>query len=163
MLPEARSSSVVLRLCQPTDADVRGLIAELDALNFRLYPPESCYLDPPEELERQRATMLAADIDGAIVGCGGVKYVRTWAELKRLYVRPEFRRHGIAKQLLAELEEVAVGAGRSLMRLETGIHQTEAIAFYEWCGYRRAERFYPYELDPLSVFMEKSIGDGSVI
>lgn len=151
--------SVVLRSCQPTDADVRELIAELDALNFRLYPPESCYLDPPEEMQRQRATMLAADIDQQIVGCGGVKYVQTWAELKRLYERPEFRRHGIARRLLAELEQVAVTAGRSLMRLETGIHQTEAIAFYERCGYQRAERFYPYEPDPLSVFMEKPIGE----
>ncbi len=60
-------------------------------------------------------------------------------------------------RILAELEKAALGAGYSLLRLETGVHQTEALMMFEKQGYTRVPRFGDYPDDPLSVFMEKSI------
>jgi putative acetyltransferase len=45
--------------------------------------------------------------------------------------------------------------GCRIFRLETGIHQHEALAFYAAAGYQRRGRFGDYPDDPLSVFMEK--------
>jgi putative acetyltransferase len=73
---------------------------------------------------------------------------------------PEARRRGIAHRLLAHLELLAAGDGRSLVRLETGIAQPEAIALYERSGFRRISPFPPYGPDPLSLFMEKALAAG---
>ena len=53
---------------------------------------------------------------------------RGWGEVKRMYVRPDQRGRGIGARVLAELEKIAREAGLPLLRLETGIHNTEALA-----------------------------------
>ena len=45
----------------------------------------------------------------------------------------------------------------SVLRLETGIYQTEAIGLYEGFGFQRRSPFGEYKADPLSVYLEKSI------
>ncbi|NBM19232.1 GNAT family N-acetyltransferase [Streptomyces sp. GC420] len=66
------------------------------------------------------------------------------AELKRMYVVPQARGLGLARRILAELEERARAAGRSRMVLETGTAQPEAIALYESSGYLPTEKFGYY-------------------
>jgi putative acetyltransferase len=53
------------------------------------------------------------------------------------------------------LERNARERGISTLRLETGIHQPEAIGLYEKLGFRKRDRFGEYPDDPVSVFMEK--------
>jgi GNAT superfamily N-acetyltransferase len=57
------------------------------------------------------------------------------AELKRMYVAPEARGRGLARAMLAHLEDTARAAGAEVMVLETGLAQPEAIALYESSGY----------------------------
>jgi putative acetyltransferase len=45
----------------------------------------------------------------------------------------------------------------SLLRLETGIYQPEAIALYERYGFQRRPPFGEYKVDPMSVYLEKHI------
>jgi GNAT superfamily N-acetyltransferase len=83
-----------------------------------------------------------------------------YAEVKRMYAREPGR--GIGKALLARLEAEARNAGKRLLRLETGIHQTAAIALYERWGFRRRGPFGHYaELSPnataTSVFYERPL------
>ena len=59
------------------------------------------------------------------------------AEVKRMYVRPEFRGRGYSAAILAELERRANADGYRTVRLETGNRQPEAIRLYESRGYRR--------------------------
>jgi len=47
--------------------------------------------------------------------------------------------------------------GLRLMRLETGIHQPEALALYRRAGYAERAPFGEYVADPLSVYMEKTL------
>jgi putative acetyltransferase len=61
----------------------------------------------------------------------------------------------VAKQLVARLEAELVARDVPLARLETGIHQPEALALYRRLGYVEREPFGGYALDPLSVFFEK--------
>jgi GNAT superfamily N-acetyltransferase len=57
------------------------------------------------------------------------------AEIKRMYVVPRAQRRGLARLMLAHLEQTAAEAGADVMVLETGIAQPEAIALYSSSGY----------------------------
>ncbi|CAL9536987.1 GNAT family N-acetyltransferase [Streptomyces sp. Tu 3180] len=66
------------------------------------------------------------------------------AELKRMYVIEQMRGRGLARRVLAALEEDARAAGRVRMVLETGTKQPEAIALYVSSGYEPCEKFGYY-------------------
>ncbi len=72
-----------------------------------------------------------------------------------MYVRPAFRGRGFAKLMLDHLAEYARAHGVTLLRLETGIHQHEAIGLYQRMGFYQIPPFGDYKDDPLSVFYEK--------
>lgn len=143
---------------QPDSAVARALIAELDAVLNPHYPPESRHGYSVEKLILQGVAFFVVYLDEQAVGCGGVQiFGDEYAELKRMYVRPGFRGRGVGKQLLAHLEAYAAERGIRVLRLETGVAQTEAIGLYEGFGFRRIPPFGPYLEDPLSICMEKKL------
>ena len=85
-------------------------------------------------------------------------YGTEYGELKRMYVRPQFRGLGFGKLLLDHLADHARTRGVGLLRLETGIHQKAAIRLYEREGFHRIPPFGPYFDDPVSLCYEKRIG-----
>jgi GNAT superfamily N-acetyltransferase len=98
----------------------------------------------PADFAPPAGTFLVASLDGEPVGCvawrthggdGGT------AELKRLYTAPAVRGRGLARRLLAAVEESARSHGRKRIILECGHRQPEAIALYESSGYERIEDF----------------------
>ena len=138
--------------------DVIALISALDAYQGALYPPESNYHVSVEALKRSNVLFcVVRDADGMALGCGAVVLLDGYGELKRMYVSPAQRGRGIAKAIITFLEREAARRGCSTLRLETGIHQAEAIGLYGRAGYARRGRYGDYPEDPLSVFMEKRI------
>ena len=136
----------------------RELIAELDAILDPQYPAESRHGYSVDRLLDAGVAFFVVYADEAAAGCGGVELVgREYAELKRMYVRPAFRGTGLGWHLLEHLVEHARAHGLSVVRLETGIHQTEALALYERSGFERIGPFGPYREDPNSVFMERRL------
>src|SRR5271168_5104885 len=126
----------------PDQPEVIALIAELDAYQDTLYPPESRhYLDLGSLKQSNVFFAVARDSAGRAIGCGAVVLYPEFAEIKRMYVSPRGRGQGIAKKLLALLESQAIGAGRRLLTLETGPYQPEALALYASAGYERRETF----------------------
>jgi len=77
----------------------------------------------------------------------------------RVYVPSNQRGKGIAQAIMKELESYLVKQAATYARLETGIHQKEAIQLYEKLGYYRIVPFGEYTEDPLSVFLEKKLCD----
>jgi GNAT superfamily N-acetyltransferase len=70
------------------------------------------------------------------VACGGVKRLDdATGEIKRMFVAPEARGRGVARALLAALEETARGLGYERVRLDTGAKQPHAQALYASAGY----------------------------
>ncbi len=59
--------------------------------------------------------------------------------------------------MLDHLAAQARQAGVTVLRLETGIHQAEAIGLYERYGFERVAPFGEYQPDPNSVFFEKRL------
>ncbi len=85
---------------------------------------------------------------------------RRTAEVKRMYVVPGARGTGLARRLLARLEESAAAAGAEAMVLETGTAQPEAMALYESSGYARIENFGHYRWSPQNRCYGKPLAAG---
>ncbi|WP_415952708.1 GNAT family N-acetyltransferase [Streptomyces sp. KLOTTS4A1] len=120
-----------------------GDVTPLDAGMF--VPPQGLYL-------------MAYDDEGRPLATGGWRtqdandegYSDGDAELKRMYVVREARGLGLARRILALLEEDARGRGRTRMVLETGTEQPEAIALYVSSGYEPCAKFGHYRFHPAS-------------
>ena len=139
-------------------ADAIALIAELDAYQSGLYPPESHHaLDLGSVQEQRLLFVLARNDAGHAVGCGAVVLSGQYGELKRVYVRPQQRQCGLAKKILQTLEQAAMASACSVLKLESGPYQPEALGLYARCGYAHCGPFGTYSHDPLSVFMEKKL------
>ena len=143
---------------RPDTADAQMLIAELEQHLAPFYPATSRHGYSVEKLIRQGVAFFIARQDDVPAGCGGVQFFGTeYGELKRMFVRPQFRGLGLAKLMLQHLEQHTREHGIHLLRLETGIHQKEAIGLYERMGFQSIPPFGEYLDDPLSRFFEKRI------
>jgi putative acetyltransferase len=142
----------------PTTSDATALIAELDAHLEPLYPSESRHGFSVQKLIADSVAFFVIRVGGAPAGCGGIKLFGTeYGEVKRMYVRPQFRGLGLAKLLLDHLIDYARSQGVGILRLETGIHQHAAIGLYEQMGFKRIPPFGEYRDDPVSRCYEKRI------
>lgn len=89
-------------------------------------------------------TFVVAYAGGEPVGCGGVRRLdaRT-AEIKRMYAVPRARGHGIGRGILEHLERHAASFGADRVLLETGRHNTAALALYRRAGYEPCCSYVP--------------------
>ena len=147
----------------PDSADALALIGELDAILTPMYDARDRHGYSVETLKRQGVHFFVVRCDGEVAGCGGVQFFDAtpadagFGELKRMYVRPRFRGLGLGRRLVEHLSAVAVSHGLDIVRLETGVHQTEAIALYEKVGFRRIPPFGDYPDSPVSLCYEKRL------
>ncbi|MBN8878925.1 MAG: GNAT family N-acetyltransferase [Sphingobacteriales bacterium] len=103
-------------------------------------------------------TVVIAYGGGQAVGCGCFKKLNdSTVEIKRMYVKPEYRRQGISSAVLNELETWALESGYSEAVLETGNQQDEAIALYKKQGYEVIPNYPPYEAMETSICMKKRL------
>ncbi|MBJ6632997.1 GNAT family N-acetyltransferase [Streptomyces sp. I5] len=140
-VPYDHPDAVKLDAAVQAEYDIRygdgGDATPMDPADFR--PPNGIYL-------------IAYDALGVPVASGGWRVQDANeegnrdgdAELKRMYVVEEMRGRGLARRILAALEEDARAAGRVRMVLETGTKQPEAIALYTSSGYEPCEKFGYY-------------------
>jgi GNAT superfamily N-acetyltransferase len=150
--------AVIITPERPDSADAAALIAELEADLTPLYPDESRHGLNAEQLIAQAVAFFVLRDNDTPAGCGGIRLFGTeYGEVKRMYVRPPFRRLGFGKLLLDHLANHARAQGVGLLRLETGIHQAAAIRLYERMGFQRIGPFGAYALDPLSLYFEKRL------
>ncbi|TCD11737.1 N-acetyltransferase [Pedobacter frigidisoli] len=92
------------------------------------------------------------------VACGAIKpFSDTAAEVKRMFVHPDYRKQGIAAKILTELEQWAAELGFSECVLETGKKQPEAIALYQKVGYQITPNYGQYIGVENSVCMTKPL------
>ena len=150
--------STIITQERPDTADAIQLIEELEAHLEPLYPRESRHGLSVDRLISEGVAFFVLRSHDARAACGGVKLVDAqYGELKRMYVRPQFRGSGFGMLLVNHLADYALANGIDLLRLETGIHQRAAIRMYERMGFQRIERFGEYKADPLSLFFEKHL------
>ncbi|WP_435209464.1 GNAT family N-acetyltransferase [Micromonospora sp. bgisy143] len=101
---------------------------------------------------------LAVVVRGRAVACGGLQSLdAVTGEIKRMYVRPAYRGRGIARHLLAALEECAFRQGHTVVCLETGTYLPAAIGLYTSCGYEPIPVYGEYVGNPYSVCFAKRL------
>jgi putative acetyltransferase len=146
---------------EPFDSpDAGRLVGALDAELSLLYKPEQRFGPnlKPEHLSPGLGTFVLARAEGRAVGCGALRRLdSTTGEVKRMYVEPEVRGRGVAKQILDRLEAAARELTLNRLVLETGIHQADAIALYTRAGFRPVPCWDEYAGSSTSVCYEKLI------
>ncbi|MFD9898636.1 GNAT family N-acetyltransferase [Mesorhizobium sp. NPDC059025] len=147
-----------ITLEDPAKPEIVALLEDGERYGASLYPAESNHFLSIDELRADNVRFaVARDADGVAIATGALALNDGWAELKRMWVVPTARGKGLSRAVLAELEASARAAGITLLRLETGIANHEALGLYERSGFVRIGPFGEYRPDPLSVFMEKRL------
>ena len=151
--------------------EARSLIEALNAELSALYPePGGTHfrLDP-EEVAPGRGAFLVCREGGVPAGCGAVRLLEGGdAEVKRMYVVPGRRGHGLGGRILAALEAEARALGARRIVLESGVRQGPALALYATAGFTSIEPYGEFlrpELEAhvkagISVYMGKDLGPG---
>ncbi len=154
--------TAMIKIVEIDPRQAKGLIEKLDRYQASLYPSESNHLDSLDVLCNESVTMVGAMENNLLLAIGAVKIFNDYGETKRVYVPENHRGKGLAKQLMATLEQKLIEKSIPYAKLETGIYQYEAIGLYQQLGYKECQPFGSYSVDPLSVFMSKILGSDRV-
>lgn len=154
--------SVSVRVTAPDNPAVQILLEQLNQYLAVRYPAEANHIDSLEELEKPNVVFVSAWEHEDVLGCGAIKFLTDeiqYGEIKRLYVADYARGRGISEMMMKHLERAAIERDVSVLRLEAGKQQPEAIALYRKLGYLERGAFAGYENEniELSVFMEKRL------
>jgi GNAT superfamily N-acetyltransferase len=148
---------MLVEVREATEGDLEPAIRLIEEYYLDL---EIVVRDSPAELDRYRIWL--AWCDGIPAGCillRGLPEVDGAGEIKRMYVRPQFRRFGLAKQLLQALEKHATSAGLRWLYLDTKDDLVVAIEFYRRNGFVDCER---YNANPqATIFMRKKLAEAA--
>ncbi|RJT89521.1 GNAT family N-acetyltransferase [Cryobacterium melibiosiphilum] len=114
---------------------------------------------PSDDLQGMTGVFVVAERSGAPVGCGGMRIVdATTGELARIYVDAAARGQGIGALIVRRLEELAVEAGLTRLRLDTRSDLVEARRLYARLGYVEGSR---HNDDPYAEhWFAKELGSG---
>ena len=143
--PEPLTSAVAAALIAALNLELLARYPEPGATHFSL---------DPDEVAPGTGIFVVARRHGRPVGCGALRRVHEAAlmrelgpqvgELKRMYVAPDVRGHGIGRALLDRLEAEARMLGLARLVLETGTRQAEALALYRRAGFTEIPAYGEY-------------------
>lgn len=156
--------SLVIRPAWDAKEEIRQLFAEYTALLVTGNPAFQHYLDVQnyereiEHLEEKygepAGRLYLAEWEGGTAGCVALHPLGCGlAELKRLYVRPAFRGHGIGRALTEQIIADARAEGYHTLQLDTQPFLPEAIRLYRKLGFAEMKGYNPSPL-PETIYMK---------
>jgi len=153
------TSVTILPVSSPAGiAQARELFLEYAAslgfsLRFQNFDAELAAL--PGDYAPPGGRLLLVEWEGQLAGCGALhKLASDVCEMKRLYLRPQFRGKGIGRAIAEHLIADARAIGYSRMRLDTvGPVMKDAVAMYRKLGFKEIP---PYRDNPMAgtLYME---------
>jgi GNAT superfamily N-acetyltransferase len=134
---------------QPESVETSGALAIVHAASDELQQRYGGDADNKhlhvDELRPPGGLFLVARRERQLVGGVGLRSIGDrelhFAEVKRLWVRPDLRREGIGLVLMHEIESHAKELGKVRLFLETGPAQPEALALYKANGWTEIEKY----------------------
>lgn len=149
---------MLIRKTNPETLEAREMMDLLWGDVQRYYSFEAPNPMKPGDFQGDRAAFWIAKSDNVVAGSIAIAPLNeSEAELDVMYVRPEYRRSGIAKELLNTLESFAKEKGFARIKLRAGEPQVEAVKFYEGQGFARIPPFGKWTTDPTAWCFEKKI------
>lgn len=137
--------------------DFKNLVDELNAYLKVVDGEEHAFYNQYNGIENLNHVVVAY-LDNEPVACGAFKkFNSSSVEIKRMYTKPETRKHGVASQVLRGLEDWAFQEGFKQVILETGKRQLEAVRFYQKNQYIPMPNFGPYTEVENSVCFKKEL------
>jgi GNAT superfamily N-acetyltransferase len=162
-----RDGTVVRLRAVPYDDPVADyLIEQVQQEYVQRYGGRDAAAVEPAEFLLPSGLFLVAEVDGVPAASGAWRAIGDGsaemkvAEIKRMYVRPGFRRRGLAQLIVDALERSAAASGHASVVLNTGGKQPEALALYEQAGYGPVDAYGIYACAPDAVFLGKSLASG---
>jgi len=139
------------------NSDYIELTRQLDEELHSIYGELQCKYDTFNMIFDIDTVIIAFD-DEIAIGCGCFKvYDDVTVEIKRMFVRSDYRNRRIAGQILHELEEWAIEKKFKRFILETGSNQPQAVTLYKMSGFHVIENFGQYVRDKNSICMYKEL------
>lgn len=144
-------------------AATRELIAEYGAslgvdLSYQNFAEELASL--PGAYAPPRGALLIAEAGTDFVGCIAMRPLSDHiCEMKRLYVRPQWRATGLGRRLALAILDQGRRAGYRAIRLDTLPSMTAARALYLSLGFRAVPPYYPSPVAG-TAFLEFDLASG---
>lgn len=141
-----RAATVEFIDTDPRSSDAREAttryFAELQERFPTGFDPADALVADPVALRAPHGAFVVVRDGLSPVGCGGLQRLdATTAEIKRMWIHPDWRGVGLGRRLLDHLEQVAWHLGRTRVVLDTNSTLREAIAMYDTAGYHAIERY----------------------
>ncbi len=139
--------------------DFIGLCHDLDDFLNELVGGEKNRAEyiPYNKLDDIHDVIVAYDEDIPVGSAGFKKYDDECAEVKRVFIKREYRGKGISKKLMELLEERAKNKGYKYLILESGEPLVAAMSLYRKIGYKVIPNYGQYKDMPDSVCMKKEL------
>lgn len=139
------------------DPDFQMLVALLDHELWHELKEDQATYDQYNKVSDIQTVVVVYD-GNEPVACGCFKRVdESTVEIKRMFVRKDYRGKGLSKQVLTQLEQWAVSLGYRFAILDTSIHFTTAKRLYQSSGYEVIPNYPPYVGLSESVCMKKRL------
>jgi GNAT superfamily N-acetyltransferase len=146
---------MVLKRTDSEDKDFQKLVMLLDNYLDESDKTAHSTCEPFNKTDTIKYAVVAYSANEA-VGCGAIrKYSSDTMEIKRMFVRKNERKKGIASMILDELECWTKELGFTRCILETGEKLPEAVSLYQKNGYLRIANYGPYKCLGSSICFEK--------
>jgi GNAT superfamily N-acetyltransferase len=137
-------AAITIKRTEANDPDFPYLVGMLNRELHEKYGDLQLIYDTYNQISNLE-TVVIAYVDDVPAGCGCFKkFDYKTAEIKRMFVKPECRKLGIASSIIGELETWIKEDGFPNIVLETATRQHEAIAFYKKHNYEIIENYGPY-------------------
>lgn len=120
------------------------------------YDEELAHLE--EKYGEPAGRLFLVRCDGKDAGCVAIRKLEDGVcELKRVYLRPEYRGHGVGRAMMERIIDEARAEGYTLMRLDTTPYLDAAYALYEKLGFYVIPKYYFTNPVEEAIYMEKQL------
>ena len=131
------------------------LVCELDRGYYDLIGDELSKYDSYNEFNDPHVVILALDNDIAVACASYRTFDDDSVEFKRVYVKKEYRKRGIAYNIIKELEKIVIENSFRYSYIVTGKNNNAAIKLYEKLNYKLIDNFGQFINDNTVICMKK--------